>query len=126
MGTDDWTPILYDDTDDFPRSVAALRRYDVLLVNPIRDGLNLVAKEGALVNERDGLRGALAGGRGVGRAGQLRRALPPFDVGDTAAALERALSMEADERAERSQRLRAAAAARTPGRWLADQVSAAG
>ena len=40
--------------DDYPRSVAALRRYDVLLVNPIRDGLNLVAKEGPLVNERDG------------------------------------------------------------------------
>ena len=51
----DWTPILLDPTDNFPRSVAALRRYDVLLVNPIRDGLNLVAKEGPLVNDHDGL-----------------------------------------------------------------------
>ena len=52
-GTDDWQPVLYDDSDDYPRSVAGLRRADVLLVNPIRDGLNLVAKEGPLVNDRD-------------------------------------------------------------------------
>ena len=53
--TPTWEPILSDLSDDYPRSVAALCRYDVLLVNPIRDGLNLVAKEGPLVNERDGL-----------------------------------------------------------------------
>ena len=44
--TRDWTPIVLDQRDDFPRSVAAMQRYDVLLVNPIKDGLNLVAKEG--------------------------------------------------------------------------------
>ncbi|MEJ7582889.1 MAG: trehalose-6-phosphate synthase [Acidimicrobiales bacterium] len=54
-GTPGWTPVLYDDSDDFPCSVAGLRRYDALLVNPIRDGLNLVAKEGPLVNDRDGV-----------------------------------------------------------------------
>ena len=48
-----WTPIVYDTTDDYPRSVAVLRRADVVLVNPIRDGLNLVAKEAAIVNDRD-------------------------------------------------------------------------
>ena len=53
--TDDWTPILVDADDNFPASVAVLRRYDVLLVNPVRDGLNLVAKEGVTVNERDGV-----------------------------------------------------------------------
>ncbi|MBN2623735.1 MAG: trehalose-6-phosphate synthase, partial [Acidimicrobiales bacterium] len=51
--TAEWTPIVYDTRDDYPRSVAVLRRADVLLVNPIRDGLNLVAKEGGIVNERD-------------------------------------------------------------------------
>ncbi len=46
----DWVPIVLDTEDNLPRSVAALQRYDVLLVNPIRDGLNLVAKEGPLLN----------------------------------------------------------------------------
>src|SRR5437763_29184 len=53
--TPGWTPIVLDITDNYPRSVAALRRYDVLLVNPLRDGLNLVAKEGPIVNTNDGL-----------------------------------------------------------------------
>ena len=53
--TRDWTPILLDEHDDFPRSIAAMQRYDVLVVNPIKDGLNLVAKEGPAVNRRDGL-----------------------------------------------------------------------
>ncbi|MCB0964880.1 MAG: trehalose-6-phosphate synthase, partial [Acidimicrobiales bacterium] len=50
FGTDGWTPIHYDPTDDYPRSVAALARADVVVVNPIRDGLNLVAKEAMLLN----------------------------------------------------------------------------
>ena len=72
--TDGWTPILYDAGDDFPRSVAALQRSDVLLVNPIRDGLNLVAKEGPLLNERDGVLALSHRGGRVGRAGRRRRA----------------------------------------------------
>ena len=54
-GTSDWTPVLYDDSDNFPSSVATLRRFDVLLVNPIRDGWNLVAAEGVLANEQSGV-----------------------------------------------------------------------
>ncbi|HVJ98593.1 MAG TPA: trehalose-6-phosphate synthase, partial [Acidimicrobiia bacterium] len=53
--TRDWTPIILDDRDNFERSVAGMQRYDVLFVNPIRDGLNLVAKEGPIVNRRDGV-----------------------------------------------------------------------
>ena len=72
-GTPEWTPIVFDTDDDRHRSMAALGRYDVLLVNPVRDGLNLVAKEGPLVNTVDGvvvlsrdagrLGGAAPGGR---------------------------------------------------------------
>ncbi|MGH9297589.1 MAG: alpha,alpha-trehalose-phosphate synthase (UDP-forming), partial [Acidimicrobiales bacterium] len=47
--------IVFDIDDDFASTVAALRRYDVLLVNPLRDGMNLVAKEGPALNERDGV-----------------------------------------------------------------------
>ena len=53
--TSDWTPIVLDTRDDFARSVAGMQRYDVLFVNPVKDGLNLVAKEGPILNRRDGL-----------------------------------------------------------------------
>src|SRR4029079_14172710 len=53
--TGDWQPLHLDTADDVARTVAGLWRYDVLVVNPIKDGLNLVAKEGPIVNERDGV-----------------------------------------------------------------------
>ena len=55
FGDADWQPVRLDVRDDFPASVAAFLEYDVLLVNPVMDGLNLVAKEAPLVNERDGV-----------------------------------------------------------------------
>ena len=68
FGTADWTPVILDTNDDFARSVAGLRRADVLLVNPIRDGLNLVAYEGPAINERDVRAGAVTRSRRVRRA----------------------------------------------------------
>ena len=50
-----WVPVDLRIEDNFPLSVAAYKQYDVLLVNAIYDGLNLVAKEAPLVNERDGV-----------------------------------------------------------------------
>ena len=123
--TPGWTPILYDAKDDFPRSVAALRRYDVLLVNPVRDGLNLVAKEGPIVNERDGVL-ALSRESGVcGELGSVALELNPFDVAGTADVLHHALSMTADERRTHAAAVRARATARTPDDWFADQLRAA-
>lgn len=119
--TPDWTPILLDTSDRFAASVAALRRYDVLLVNPVRDGLNLVAKEGAVLNERDGV---LALSREAGVWDELRDAalaVNPFDVVGTASVLAEALSMPADERARRARSMREAIQARTPLDWLRDQ-----
>jgi trehalose 6-phosphate synthase len=124
--TPSWTPVLLDTSDDFPRSVAALRRSDVLLVNPIRDGLNLVAKEGALVNERDGVL-ALSTEAGVwDELGAHSLEVHPYDVGDTAEVLHRALSMAPQERAQQARGRRDAVLARTPTDWLNDQVRAAG
>ena len=120
--TPGWTPIVFDTTDDFCASIAALRRYDVLLVNPVRDGLNLVAKEGALVNERDGV---VALSREAGAWDELGAAalgLNPFDVAGTADVLHAALSMPAAERAERARALRAAATSRGSHDWLDDLV----
>lgn len=118
--TSEWTPILLDSKDNYPASVAALRRYDVLLVNPVRDGLNLVAKEGPIVNERDGV---LVLSRQAGSWAELGGSalgVNPFDVSATSAALADALDMSASERAARASALRAESGGRTPLDWFDD------
>jgi trehalose 6-phosphate synthase len=123
--TPGWTPIVLDPTDNFPRSVAALRRYDVLLVNPVRDGLNLVAKEGPLVNEVDGVV-ALSREAGVwDELASCALGLNPFDIAETADVLAQGLTMAPEERARRSADLRAAVLSRSPQDWLDDQLAAA-
>jgi trehalose 6-phosphate synthase len=123
--TSSWTPVLLDTSDFFPRSVALLKRADVVLVNPIRDGLNLVAKEAAVVNERDAVL-VLSREAGVfDEVGEHALAVNPFDVAGTSDALHAALSMPAGERRSRAQALAAAAVRRTPADWIADQLAAA-
>lgn len=122
--TPGWQPILFDPADDFPRSVAALRRADVLLVNPIRDGLNLVAMEGVLVSERHS---ALVLSEGAGAwdvLGDSALDVNPYDISATADRLHQALSLSGAERQESHEALRAAVAARTPADWMADQIEA--
>jgi trehalose 6-phosphate synthase len=116
--TSDWQPIILDERDDFSRTVAGLERYDVLLVNPIKDGLNLVAKEGPLLNQRDGV---VCLSREAGAFDELAPAVEmvhPFDLDQTAAALAAALDIDADARAPRATHLRALAGARSPEGWL--------
>jgi trehalose 6-phosphate synthase len=123
--TPGWEPIVFDPSDDFPRSVAALRRADVFLVNPIRDGLNLVASEGPLVNDRDALL-LLSPEAGIwDQLGDVARPVHPYDISGTADVLAAALGVSREDRAEEGQALKARAAARTPADWLADQLSAA-
>jgi trehalose 6-phosphate synthase len=124
-GTDHWQPIVLDVDDDFPRSVALLRRADVLLVNPIRDGLNLVASEGALVSERHAVLALSPEAGAWERLHPGALPVPPFDIAGTAETLYDALTMPDAERVERATRLRALAEARTPADWLADQLDAA-
>ena len=73
FGRDDWQPVELDVADDFPRSVAGYKQFDVLLVNPVFDGLNLVAKEAFLVN---------AAGRRARPVRERRRARGARRVGD--------------------------------------------
>jgi trehalose 6-phosphate synthase len=120
--TPNWLPISLSIQDDFPRSVAALMRYNVLLINPIRDGLNLVAKEGALLNQRNG---AIVLSREAGSWHELSDGaigINPFDIVGTSDALLHALEMSDDERNSRAQLLRNATLARTPQDWLEDQI----
>jgi trehalose 6-phosphate synthase len=121
--TPGWQPLVVDTRDDFDQTVAGFLRYDVLLVNPIKDGLNLVAKEGPLVNRRDGV---LCLSPEAGAYEELSDAalrVHPYDVQQTAAALHRALTMPDAERRDRAARLRSDAASRTPGVWLDDLVA---
>ena len=124
FATSDWAPVLVRADDDYARSLAAYRAADVLLVNPIRDGMNLVAKEGPILSDRGC---ALVLSREAGAAAELGDAallINPFDVTATAAALHEALSMPDSERASRCARLAAAGSAVPPTRWFADQLAA--
>ena len=100
-----------------------MQRYDVLFVNPIKDGLNLVAKEGALLNRRDGL---VCLSREAGAYEEMQAevvGLHPFDVEQMAGALGDALATPIDIRAARAKRLRQVAVARSPAMWLADLLA---
>ena len=123
--TPGWTPIVLDTSDNFPRSIASLVRYDVLLVNPVRDGLNLVAKEGPVLNTNDGV---LALSREAGawdELGGIALEVNPFDVSGTADVLAAALTMGADERKVHAKALAEAASARVPRHWFDDMLEVA-
>ncbi|MEV0354211.1 trehalose-6-phosphate synthase [Nonomuraea sp. NPDC050680] len=123
FGTEDWDPLILNVNDDYPRSLAAYRLADVLLVNPIRDGMNLVAKEGPILSPR----AALVLSREAGAAAELgphALMVNPYDVSGTAVALHDALVMPEEERMSRRDRLEAAATALPPQKWFAAQLDA--
>ncbi|MEV7414585.1 trehalose-6-phosphate synthase [Streptomyces sp. NPDC089919] len=123
FGTAGWQPVHVSVKDDFARSLAAYRLADVALVNPVRDGMNLVAKEIPVVSEAGC---ALVLSTGAGAYEELAAdalCVNPYDVSATAVALHEALSMPAGERADRTKRLAAAAVALPPAAWFAAQLS---
>lgn len=109
--------------DDFSRTLGALSVYDVLLVNPLMDGMNLVSKEGPAINHKDG---ALVLSSGAGSYDELGEDAITIDdardVAQTALALERALDLPLDERVARAGRLRAKAIKRRPDDWIEAQL----
>ncbi|MFD3542126.1 trehalose-6-phosphate synthase [Streptomyces sp. NPDC058662] len=124
FGTGDWQPVLVSVKDDFARSLAAYRMADVALVNPVRDGMNLVAKEIPVVSEAGC---ALVLSTGAGAYEELAEdalTVNPYDVTQTAQALHAALAMPEGERAERTKRLAAAATGLPPARWFTAQLEA--
>jgi trehalose 6-phosphate synthase len=124
FGTDDWDPLLLEVANDYPGSLAALRMADVLLVNPVRDGMNLVAKEGVVLAEREC---AVVLSREAGVAdeyGDDALLINPYDVTETAEALHAALSMPAAEKERRAKSLIAAATALPPAAWFRQQLDA--
>lgn len=109
--------------DDFDRTLGAYREYDILLVNPIMDGMNLVSKEGPALNERDGV---LVLSEGAGSfselGGESVGISDPFDLREAADALLRAIEMDPIERKERARALAERAQASKPGEWIQAQL----
>jgi trehalose 6-phosphate synthase len=127
FGTADWQPLIVHVDDDFPRSLAAYRLADVAVVNPIRDGMNLVAKEIPIVASATGGSCVLVLSREAGAYEELGAdalSINPYDVSATAEALHEALSMDLEERRARCTRLADAASALPPQEWFAQQVEA--
>ncbi|MGI5376341.1 alpha,alpha-trehalose-phosphate synthase (UDP-forming) [Streptomyces sp. CA-251387] len=123
-GTPGWTPVVLHVKDDFARSLAAYRLADVALVNPIRDGMNLVAKEVPVLSDEGCVLVLSREAGAFEELGEDAIAVNPYDVMGTARALHEALLVGPEERAERSKRLAAAATALPPAQWFLDQLRA--
>jgi trehalose 6-phosphate synthase len=124
FGTADWRPIILHVTDDYARSLALYLIGDVLLVNPIRDGMNLVAKEMPVLSEHGCVVVLSTEAGAADEFGDDALLVNPFDVSGTAEALDAALRMPAEERKARTDRLAAVSTRLPPAQWLSDQVAA--
>ncbi len=121
-GTDGWTPIQLFMMDNFPRSVAAYKNYDALLVNAVRDGMNLVAKEAAVVNEKDGVLVLSEYAGAHEELGEHALTVNPYDLDEQADAIHEALTMPEDERKKRAVALREAVMENTIEDWVEAQL----
>ncbi len=122
-GTPDWMPIQLKLRDDLEEAVAAYKHYDVLLVNAMFDGMNLVAKEGPVVNSRDGV-SILSENTGAHEElGEFALSVNPFDIQELADSIHAALTMRPEERARRAEGLREIITGRNPGDWIDDQLA---
>ncbi|EHN09619.1 Alphaalpha-trehalose-phosphate synthase [UDP-forming] [Patulibacter medicamentivorans] len=122
-GTPDWMPIQLKLRDDVEEAMAAYRHYDVHIVNAMFDGMNLVAKEGPIVNERDGV-SILSENTGAHEElGEFALTVNPFDVQALANAIHRALTMSVEEREHRAEGLRGIITLRDPGDWIDEQLA---
>jgi trehalose 6-phosphate synthase len=123
-GGNDWEPIRVFVEENYPRAIAGLQVYDALLVNSIADGMNLVAKEGPIVNRRDGV---LILSERTGAYQQLEPGvlvISPLDVLGTAEAMHQALTMPAEQRRAKAERLQSLIEGQDIVDWLNEQLSA--
>src|SRR5437588_7586695 len=122
-GSPDWMPIQLKLRDDQEEAVAAYKHYDVLMVNAMFDGMNLVAKEGPMVNERSGV-SILSENTGAHEElGEFALSVNPFDIQELADSIHAALTMPMSERARRLEGLKTIVTARNPGDWVDDQLA---
>ncbi len=122
LGEPDWSPIDIRVLDDYVGAVAAYGLYDVLMVNPVIDGMNLVAMEGPLLNRRHGVLVLSRNAGAFGRLGRYAVPVNPFDIGEMADALGTALDMPMDERQRRARGLSRLVLSNPPERWVGGQL----
>lgn len=121
-GNTDWMPIDLRIDSNLARAFAAYKHFDVLIVNSIYDGMNLVAKEGPLINERDGVMILSENTGAHEELGSFALTVNPFDVKATAEAIHQALTMPHEERAARNQEITRIVRENHVGKWLDAQL----
>ncbi len=122
-GTTDWMPIELKLRENLEEAIASYKHYDLLIVNAMFDGMNLIAKEGPLVNERNGV-SLLSENTGAHEElGEFALSVNPFDIQEQADAIHRALTMTAEERSRRAKGLKEIVTRRHPGDWVDDQLA---
>lgn len=117
-----WEPVRIVLGDNYQRAIAAMQLYDLLLVNPIADGMNLVAKEGVVVNKKDGVLLLSEYAGAFYELGEQALTVSPFDVYGTSEAMHRALTMLASERKARAKILREVVVQADVRDWFSAQV----
>jgi trehalose 6-phosphate synthase len=122
-GTDDWQPIVSYIENNYTQAIAGMKLYDALLVNTIIEGMNLVAKEGPVVNNRDGVL-VLSNSSGVHHQlsdGSL--SISPTDIEGTMEALHQAVIMTPEDRKDRAERLLKSVCHEDINNWLYQQIN---
>ncbi len=123
FATDAWRPVELQIGDNFPQAVAAYKQFDALFVNPIFDGMNLVAKEAPFVNERGGVVVLSENAGAHEEIGGWALSVNPFDLEGQAEALHRALTMPAEERQRRAAALKAQVREHDIEAWIESQLA---
>jgi trehalose 6-phosphate synthase len=122
-GTTDWMPIDLRIYENFHDAVARYKHFDLLMVNSLFDGMNLVAKEAPAVNTRDGVLMLSENTGSHEELGECALSVNPFDIEEQAAAIHQALTMSPEERRDRAERLREIVDATDPGIWVDHQLA---
>jgi trehalose 6-phosphate synthase len=123
FGTGTWQPLVLNLDSNFLAAVAAYTEYDVLFVNPVADGMNLVSKEGPLVNERDGVVVLSDQAGSFNELAGYVSPIDPFDIGQQADALYEALHLEEERRAARASLIRQQVTVHDVQRWIEAQLA---
>ncbi len=121
-GTTDWMPIDLRIYENFHEAVARYKHFDLLMVNSLFDGMNLVAKEAPAVNTRDGVVLLSENTGAHEELGDCTLSVNPFDIQEQADTIHRALTMDFEERHLRATRLREIVRERDPGVWISEQL----
>ena len=122
FGQRGWSPIRLELADNMRRAVSIYRDFDVLLVNPIYDGMNLVSKEGMVINERDGVLVLSENAGAHEELGDWCLTVNPFDVEATADALHQALTTPLRTRKSWIEAIGQHVRANDIGRWINTQL----